>query len=626
MKDKKNIIIQSFKKILRSICIPELILVLITLCACSQTNTGYMRNQAIYIPMRDGVRIAIDLWLPEDLAPTDRIPCMFYATRYWRADDVVDGEISDDSNFSLAERFNKAGYALVLVDARGSGASFGYRKYELLEDEVLDYGEVADWIIKQPWSNGRIGAYGVSYAGNTAEMLAVNKRKAVKAVAPLFNDFDNFGHLVFPGGLLCKGFLKDWSDAVHNLDMNDICALDGATGEDCDELKSRVTGVKPVDEDPDGSLLASAVVEHQKNTVPYDAALKYEFRDDPFGPYKEVNVGYRRSPCNYLREIEESYTAMFIRVGWTDAGTVNGALGRYTTIMNPQYVIIGPWDHGAGNNADPFMPPDTPVEPTRNEQFDQMIDFFDSFLKESGSEEMITGIKYYTLGAGSWSFTEVWPPEGFISTTWYFGENASLAREEPLSSTGSDSYTINYDATTGRHNRWFTNGGAGDVIYPDRAEEDKKLLTYTSQPVEQDMQITGHPIVTLYVSSTHEDGAFFVYLEDVSPDGRVTYITEGQLRAMMRKVSDEKPLYTKFGPYRNEKREDAMPLVSGEIAELTFDLWPISVLIRKGHCIRVAIAGADKDSFECYPREGGDPEITVSRNKAYPSHIVLPVK
>ena len=89
------------------------------------------------------------------------------------------------SNFAEAERFNGAGYALVLVDARGSGASFGMRRFELAEDEVRDYGEVVDWIIEQPWSNGRVGAYGVSYAGNTAEMLAVNMHPAVKAVARL---------------------------------------------------------------------------------------------------------------------------------------------------------------------------------------------------------------------------------------------------------------------------------------------------------------------------------------------------------------------------------------------------------------------------------------------------------
>ena len=254
------------------------------------------RNQALHIPMRDDVQIAVDVWLPEGIEPGTRLPTMIRATRYWRARGLVDTPIEGDSNFDEAERWNGAGYALVLVDARGSGASFGIRRFELAEDEVRDYGEVVDWIVAQSWSNGRVGAYGVSYAGNTAEMLAVNRHPAVKAVAPLFNDFDNFGHLVFPGGVLTVGFLESWSDRTRMQDLNDICGLSGATGTDCDEVRARVTGVKPVDADHDGALLAAAVAEHEANTVPFGAALEYEFRDDPFGRYGRHERGASAQP------------------------------------------------------------------------------------------------------------------------------------------------------------------------------------------------------------------------------------------------------------------------------------------------------------------------------------------
>ncbi len=584
------------------------------------------RNQALYVTMRDGVNIAIDVWLPADLQAGDKIPTIMRSTRYWRALDYSNGDIEDDRNYAEAERFNGAEYALVLVDARGSGASFGTRPYELSQDEVRDYGEVVDWIVAQPWSNGRVGAYGVSYAGNTAEMLAVNMHPAVKAVAPLFNDFDNFGHLVFPGGLLTIGFLEGWSEAVHNMDQNDICALNDSTGDACDQLRARVTGVKPVDADSDRTMLAAAVSQHEANTIPYEAALDYEYRDDPFGTGGETDVGYKRSPCRYLPQIEESGVAMLIRVGWLDAGTVNGALGRYNSIANPQQVIIGPWDHGARNNSDPFLPADAPVEPTREDQNVRLLEFFDKFLKQTGSREIETQITYYTLGAGEWKTTHRWPPDGYTSRAWYFAEQGGLSMERPVADDGDDQYTVNFEVTTGRNNRWFTNGGAGDVIYPDRAEEDSKLLTYTSEPMDRDIEITGHPLVTLYVASTHSDGALIVYLEDVAPDGRVTYVTEGQLRAVMRRVTDEPPLYKKYGPHRSERRADAMPLVPGEIAELSFDLWATSVLIRRGHRIRVAIAGADKDSFLRYPRDGGTPNITVERSRSHPSRIMLPMK
>jgi len=228
----------------------------------------YPRNESLYVTMRDGVKIAVDVWLPEDLDDTSTIPALMQATRYWRARQNVAVGYENDNRFTEAERINKAGYALVLVDARGSGASFGTRPYEMNVAEAKDYGEIVDWIIAQPWSNQNVGAYGVSYAGNTAEMLAINQHPAVKAIAPLFNDFDNFGHLIFPGGVLTVGFLEEWGNHVHAQDMNDICARDEVTGADCETLKNTWLGVKPVDADLDGRILAQAVAGHAANVHP----------------------------------------------------------------------------------------------------------------------------------------------------------------------------------------------------------------------------------------------------------------------------------------------------------------------------------------------------------------------
>jgi len=236
-----------------------------------------------------------------------------------------------------------------------------------------------------------------------------------------------------------------------------------------------------------------------------------------------------------------------------------------------------------------------------------------------------SSITYYTLGADRWTTTSAWPPEGFADESWYLSADQSLSPMQPESDGSADNYRVDFDVTTGRHNRWFTNnGGGGDVVYGDRREMDKRLLTYTSAPFGDDREITGHPVITLYVRSTHDDGLFIAYLEDVAPDGRVTYITEGQLRGVMRRVSDEPALYRKIGPHHSQLRSDAMPLVPGEVAELKFELWATSVLIRKGHRLRIAIAGADKDTFARYPLDGGEPTITVERNSRYPSHIVLP--
>ena len=130
-------------------------------------------------------------------------------------------------------------------------------------------------------------------------------------------------------------------------------------------------------------------------------------------------------------------------------------------------------------------------------------------------------------------------------------------------------------------------------------------------------------MVTLYVASTAADGAFYIYLEDVDENGRVTYVTEGQLRALHRRLTDRRPPLALFVPHHSFLRDDGMPLVPGEVAELRFGLLPTSCRVRRGHRLRVAIAGHDKDTFARIP--GGVPTVAVQRNRRYPSQIELPI-
>jgi putative CocE/NonD family hydrolase len=199
-----------------------------------------------------------------------------------------------------------------------------------------------------------------------------------------------------------------------------------------------------------------------------------------------------------------------------------------------------------------------------------------------------------------------------------------LSREAPAHDEGADSYTIDFQATTGLSNRWRTQDGVTRVFYSDRAEADRRLLTYTSAPLAEDVEITGHAVVTLYVVSTATDGAFYVYLEDVNETGRVTYITEGQLRALHRRVTERRPPLTLFAPHHSFLREDGMPLVPGEVAELRFGLLPTSCRVRRGHRLRVAIAGHDKDTFARIPDEGMA-TIAVQRNSRNASRIDLAI-
>ena len=123
--------------------------------------------------------------------------------------------------------------------------------------------------MSQDWSDGTVGAYGTSYTGTTAEMLAAVNHPAVKAVIPGWSDFDTYISPVRPYGMLPRSFMKTWGDLVGSMDRNDTTVL-GAS-------------VRRVDEDTDGKLLAAAIAEHSANPDVFEAVLAAEYRDDKFG-------------------------------------------------------------------------------------------------------------------------------------------------------------------------------------------------------------------------------------------------------------------------------------------------------------------------------------------------------
>ena len=132
--------------------------------------------------------------------------------------------------------------------------------------------------------------------------------------------------------------------------------------------------------------------------------------------------------------------------------------------------------------------------------------------------------------------------------------------------------------------------------------------------------------MTLYVASVTSDPAFFVYAEDVAPDGRVTYLTEGLFRALNRKIASPSALpYAQDAPGHSFIRKDAEPMPNNVVAKLCFPLFPVAALIQKGHALRLAIAGADKDTFRRYS-DGKPDRWTVMRSAAQPSGAIFPMR
>jgi putative CocE/NonD family hydrolase len=584
-------------------------------------------TRSLHISMRDGVQLAAEVLLPQGLEPEARIPALVSQTRYWRAQELrapfkwfLEPSSRDAYVKDLLPFFTGHGYALVLVDVRGTGASYGEWPHPWPDASTHDVHDLAEWIVSQPWSNGRIGGYGVSYLGTTAELMAVPGHPAIRAVAPMFNHPDGYQDIALPGGIFHQRFIEAWGNFDHSLDNNVVPPEFGVMG------KLIIRGVKPVDGDRGRRLLREAVSDHAKNGHAYRLGREMTFRDEA-APGRKATVD-DTVVARYRREIAESHTVSFGWGSWMDAGTADAVIRRFLTFDNAVRGAIGTWEHGGRFHASPYQPPDATPCPGLPGQYEEMLRFFDAHLKDA--DNGVAGERvlfYYTMGEERWHRTSVWPPEGVKMERWYLEGNEALGRDVPAGSDSADRFTVDFEATTGRSNRWWEMAVFDDetVVYPDRSGAEQHALAYTSRPMECDVEITGHPVVTLHVTSSHSDGAFYVYLEDVDPSGWITYVTEGQLRALHRKVSPAGSPYELQVPHHTFRSEDAAPLVPGEPAELHFGMHPTSVLICKGHRIRVLIAGHDAGTFVRVPTQG-TPTIRVARNAEQASCIDLPMR
>ena len=603
-----------------------------------KTPAGYAVNTIRYLKLDERTRIFISAWLPPKLGPGEKIPALIRTERY--ADQLESGWLAkalqfyagaEDENYKSAKPLLEAGYAFVLVQSPGSCQSSGPRPSEYPPREVEAMGLAMDWIVKQPWSNQRVGAYGGSYSGTTADMSCAALRPQLKAVFPSKPDFDAFTGVIRPGGLGSTAFIRTWGSMIRAMDGDDIIGfIEAGSNEKLSFFKrllyrSMICGLKRPGR-RDMAAFNQALKDHRANATVEQFLEFTDFRDSKparAGALSMDEIALYR----YKEKIEKAQVNTYTRVGWIDAGAAEGALEKFLTFHTPQKLVLMPTGHKLGQFVDIFgdQPDRKPQEPGWLET--DMLDYFDRYLKNQTDTKESRRIVYFTYGANTWRETSVWPPQGIGEREWFMRENHALSSERPVGSPkgGSDEYKVDFTADSGMTNRWMGQMG-WPVRYADRSEEDRKLLAYTSAPLSADLEITGSPTVYLHVASTHSDGAFHVYLEDVGPSGRVSYLAEGLLRAIHRQIKPpESAPYVPLGVYHTFFKADALPLKPGEIVEVPITMVPISVLIRKGHAIRVAIAGYDKTMDDRYP-ENGTPTLILWRTAGHPSRIVLPAK
>ena len=189
--------------------------------------------------MSDGVELAVDIYLPPNYSPSinnenNGLPTFLHLTRYHRAEKrtwwaslfALFGEPATDylpvRSLQYLQAFvGEGSYALVSVDVRGTGASFGSRPVDLIPREIQDYVEVALWVRNQPWCNGKIGTGGISYDGIAgALMAAASPPQTIQAVAMMFAPGDIFEDIAIPGGIMNTGFLEWYSEFTRASERN----------------------------------------------------------------------------------------------------------------------------------------------------------------------------------------------------------------------------------------------------------------------------------------------------------------------------------------------------------------------------------------------------------------------
>ena len=563
------------------------ILLVATVVSISATAAGSdpVRRETASIRMPDGVTLAADIVRSDAAGPS---PAILVMTRYGRAERFSPNAV---------KAFTASGVVLVLVDVRGSGASQGVFPVIFSREERGDIAGILAWIASQSWSNGRVVVTGVSYDGNLAALALASESPALAAVVPRFVDLDTYGDLAFPGGMRNEMLLREWGALTEAHDHGLPCLLAASACEGAADLT-------PLAEDGDRRMLRRALLEHQRNWSPYRDTFGIAFSDDVTPSGRRLDEG---SLSGVLPRLAASRTPVQLWGSWFDAATADGALRWFEAAPDaPLELFLGGWTHGGGGRVDPLLPASARSEQGAPVPAQEFLGFVKRALEApQGIRRRIT---YYTAGAGVWRSTPTWPPKGLSPTRWHLSAGGLLGTMPDADAGGADRYKVDFAATTGKSNRWTTQLGGGPVDYGDRRLADARLLTYTSAPLEEDVEITGTPSVSLGMSATHPDGAVIAYLEAVRPDGGVVYLSEGRRRLALR---------------NGFRRSDAAPVEPGARLDLRIDLHAVSAVVPRGHRLQLAIAGADADTFARSPATG-DPVYTFHRGPESRSFLEIP--
>ncbi|CAL9661474.1 CocE/NonD family hydrolase [Streptomyces sp. enrichment culture] len=531
----------------------------------------------VMVPMRDGVRLAADVYLPTGAG---QLPAVLVRTAYDKSAPVTDGT-------GEYVRIARAGFAVVVQDKRGRFASEG--EYRVLRDDATgphrDGADTVEWVAAQPWCDGNVGMFGYSYLGETVLGAAQAAPPHLRAGAPAQPATDEFVDRAFVGGVLVTniGFWASLPMVAEDLVAKLPADRQEKARAELDAYRAGLpesTAAMPLTEQPFVRLFPHA----------WGDVLAH--RDDP-DFFAE---------SRFARPEAEQVKVPLLHIGsWLDHFPANTVRQYCLTrdhadpaVRDAQRLVMGPWGHG-GFTRDEFGS----VFPGSAVDYAGMnIEWLDRWLRGDSLTRWDHPVVLYVMGADRWRTERSWPVPGAAARTLALTADGALRQGDP--SPGTWSFT--YDPADPYRGGRLQDVGAVDLT---ALHEGDNLLRFETPALDADLEITGVPEAVLHLSTTATDADWHVELHAVGPDGTAMFVNEGAARARYRR-----------------SRTAPEPVEPGAVEEYVVGLRPMSVVIPAGGRLRMVLTAGKYPAFERNPQSFTDPGTALESDLQKADHTL----
>ncbi len=536
----------------------------------------------VYVSMRDGVRLAVDIFRPDS---DGKFPALVAICPYGKEIQsmklppqpshsvLLYGSIEAGNTDFIVSR----GYVHVICDVRGTGRSEGEFTNIYAAIQATDGYDLIEWIAQQPWCDGNVGMIGISYFGVIQLMVAVEQPPHLKAIFPYDANNDRYRDGTYDGGILGSFYMYL---ANIMLSANNLVS-ETVKNTPPDELE-RLIEERANDADiKNNPAFYSILMNPRKNPIFFDIMMHPT--DGPFY--------WDRSP---YRKFDKIKIPCYLGSGWYAYAYTHlpGAFRAYAGIQAPKKLIIGP----------PVF-----LERPFHQYHEEIIRWNDHWLKGIDTGIMDEPpIKIFVMGRNQWRYDQEWPLPNTSWTKFYLRSWERLSKE-------TEKYYDEPDCF---------------VQMPPTMTRTVQSLQYMTEPLAEDTEVTGPIALYIYASIDAEDTNWIVSIIDVDPGGSEKELTRGWLKASHREIDEEKS--KPWQPHHPHTQPS--PVVPDQIYQYAIEIRPTSNLFRAGHRIKLQIASLDLPatltSYRPSPIHLACSKTTlhrIYRDENHPSYLMLPV-